>query len=93
MEQFETLLPAIINHTPIQRAESSQPFIVSNTLETSIDEMRNDHIIPVFTKDNERFFEKMKALICNVLCFHKTKINRFRSNSGVFSSRMEIKTK
>ncbi len=64
MEQFETLLPAIINHTPTQRAESSQPFIVSNTLETTMDEMRNDHMIPVFTKDNERFFEKMKAMIC-----------------------------
>jgi len=65
MEQFETLIPTIIHHPTIQRAESSQPFIVSNTLETTMDEMRNDHIIPVFTKDNERFFEKMKALICN----------------------------
>ena len=81
MEQFETLLPAII-HPTIQRAESSQPFIISNTIETTLDEMRNDHIIPVFTKDNERFFEKMKALICKVLCFHKTENDRFGPISG-----------
>ena len=82
MEKFEILIPTIIHHPTIQRAESSQPFIVSNTLETTMDEMRNDHIIPVFTKDNERFFEKMKALICKVLCFHKTENERFQSNSG-----------
>jgi len=82
MEQFETLVPTIIHHPPIKRAESSQPFIVSNTLETTMDEMRNDHIIPVFTKDNERFFEKMKVLICKELCFDKTENDRFQSNSG-----------
>jgi uncharacterized protein (UPF0147 family) len=72
MEQFETLFPAIINHTPIQRAESSQPFIVSNTLETTMDEMRNDHIIPVFTKDNEtlishvEFIEKVWQMVAEI---------------------------
>ena len=58
MEQFETLIPTIIHHPRIQRAESSQPFIISNTLETTLDEMRNEHIIPVFTKDNEDFLRK-----------------------------------
>ena len=29
-----------------------------------------------------RFFEKMKALICNALCFSKTENNRFQPNSG-----------
>ena len=57
MEQFETLIPTIIRPR-IQRAESSQPFIISNTLETTLDEMRNEHIIPVFTKDNEDFLRK-----------------------------------
>ena len=78
MEQFDTLLPAIINHTPIQRAESSQPFIVSNTLETTIDEMKHDHIIPVFTKDNEtlishvEFIENVQQIAAEV--FHEETI-------------------
>ena len=72
MEQFETLLPATIHHPTIQRAESSQPFIISNTLETTLDEMRNDHIIPVFTKDNEtlishvEFIENVKLIASEI---------------------------
>lgn len=57
MEQLETLLPAIT-----QRAESSQPFIVSNTLEVTLDEMRNGHIIPVFTKDNETLISHVEFI-------------------------------
>jgi hypothetical protein len=74
MEQFETLVPTIIHHSTIQRDESSQPFVVSNTLETSLDEMRNDHIIPVFTKDNEtlishvEFIENVQQIAAEV--FH-----------------------
>ena len=62
MEQFETLIPTIIHHPTIQRAESSQPFIISNTLETTLDEMRNDHIIPVFTKDNETLISHVEFI-------------------------------
>ena len=62
MEQFETLIPATIHHPTIQRAESSQPFIISNTLETTLDEMRNDHIIPVFTKDNETLISHVEFI-------------------------------
>lgn len=62
MEQFETLLPAIIHHPTIQRAESSQPFIISNTLETTLDEMRNEHIILVFTKDNETLISQVEFI-------------------------------
>ena len=62
MEQFETLLPAIIHHPTIQRAESSQPFIISNTLETTLDEMRNEHIILVVTKDNETLISQVEFI-------------------------------
>lgn len=62
MEQFETLVPTIIHHPIIQRAESSQPFIISNTLETTLDEMRNDHIIPVFAKDNETMISHVEFI-------------------------------
>ena len=62
MEQFETLLPAVISHPPLRRAESSQPFIISNTLEITIDEMKKDHIIPVFTKDNETLISHVEFI-------------------------------
>jgi hypothetical protein len=39
MEKFETLLPAIT-----QRAESSQPFIGSITIEASLKEMKQEQI-------------------------------------------------
>jgi hypothetical protein len=32
---------------------TSKPFIESNTIACSLNEIRNEHIIPVFTKDNE----------------------------------------
>ncbi len=33
---------------------TSKPFIESNTIQSSLDEVRNKHIIPVYAKDNER---------------------------------------
>lgn len=54
MNQLETLPVPTIVPSEEQLISTSKPFIVSNTLETTLDEMRNDHIIPVFTKDNER---------------------------------------
>jgi len=37
-----------------QILSSSKPFIEANTIESSLDEIRNKHIIPVYAKDNER---------------------------------------
>jgi hypothetical protein len=34
------------------------------------------------TSGLRRFFEKMKALICNALCFDETENDRFGPNSG-----------
>lgn len=39
--------------TPVQVNSTSKPFIEANTLEMSLHEIRNKHIIPVFVKDNE----------------------------------------
>ena len=33
---------------------TSKPFIEANTVESTLDEIRNHHIIPVYAKDNER---------------------------------------
>jgi len=38
---------------PVQVNSTSKPFIEANTLEMSLHEIRNKHIIPVFVKDNE----------------------------------------
>lgn len=53
---------ALINHTEInlfneqvlpEMASTDKPFIQANTVESSLDEIRNSHVIPVFIKDNE----------------------------------------
>lgn len=43
------------NHTPISSAPkiSSSPFIEANTVEMSLQEIQDKHIIPVFAKNNE----------------------------------------
>jgi len=49
------LLPEIV-HTSSREAERTnnrKSFIEANTIEISFEEMRNEHIIPVFVKDNE----------------------------------------
>src|SRR5688572_7632241 len=40
------------NETP-EIISTSKPFIESNTIEYTLEEIRNKHIIPVFIKDNE----------------------------------------
>ena len=38
---------------PVQVNSTSKPFIEANTIDMSLNEIRNKHIIPVFVKDNE----------------------------------------
>jgi hypothetical protein len=55
MENTEILLPVHVPSysTPeVQQAKKSS-FIESNTVEATLEDMCNDHIIPVFVKDNE----------------------------------------
>src|SRR5687767_5336780 len=35
------------------QADNLQPFVTANTIESSLEEIKQHHIIPVFTKDNE----------------------------------------
>jgi len=58
MEQLIDNLPMVVRPGNItmetDRPDSnSKPFIEANTIETSIEEVRDRHIIPVFVKDNE----------------------------------------
>ena len=45
------IVPDVVEQ--VQIASNSKPFIEANTLEMSLHEIRNKHIIPVFVKDNE----------------------------------------
>lgn len=53
MEQIiENALPALLSKEE-QTASTEKPFIEANTQAVSFKELREDHIIPVFVKDNE----------------------------------------
>ena len=58
MEQIIDNLPMVVRPAVIPREtertdSNSKSFIEANTIETSIEEVRDHHIIPVFVKDNE----------------------------------------
>lgn len=56
MEQFEVIDFVQPSNAPInnrQMDSSSNTFITANTIISSLEEIRNSHIIPVFTRDNE----------------------------------------
>ena len=60
MEQnniMELVIPenefSTINEAETTAGNKSQPFILGNTIESSVEEIKHKHIIPVFTKDNE----------------------------------------
>lgn len=59
MEQLEITTQSalqVINNTRFDlppEERNQKPFIVANTINSSFDEMKAHHIIPVFTKDNE----------------------------------------
>jgi len=60
----------LIDITPRRHREEEQlvvhqrksPFIEANTVESSLGEMRNDHIIPVFVKDNETLISHVEFI-------------------------------
>jgi hypothetical protein len=45
--------PMVIHPVEVETSSTTKPFIEANTLEASVQEIRNKHIIPVFVKDNE----------------------------------------
>ncbi len=79
MELIETLMPVVVrpvnNHEePVRTDSNRSPFIEANTIDISFDEIRNNHIIPVFVKDNETlishadFIEATRSIAADV--FH-----------------------
>ena len=53
MNTNDTLLPVEARIESPQESSKQKHFIEANTIESSLEEMRSDHIIPVFVKDNE----------------------------------------
>ncbi len=43
----------LIETNEVELVSSAKPFIEANTIESSLEDIRNNHIIPVFIKDNE----------------------------------------
>lgn len=83
MEVIETMLPVhvrpVINQVETERTDSNRgSFIEANTIQVSLDEIRNNHIIPVFVKDNETlishadFIEAASVIVAEV--FHGEQI-------------------
>jgi hypothetical protein len=56
MESTLQLLPVKTEHIESidNLVSTGKPFIEANTVESTMDEIRNKHIIPVYAKDNER---------------------------------------
>jgi hypothetical protein len=66
----------VIEETPV--VSTSKPFIEANTIDVSLDELRYNHIIPVFIKDNEpvishyEFIQSMCSIVGDI--YHGEKI-------------------
>jgi Domain of unknown function, B. Theta Gene description (DUF3871) len=65
MVHTESITPSIIERNTQQQESGkrkSSPFIEANTMPSSLDEMRNEHIIPVFVKDNETLISHVEFI-------------------------------
>jgi hypothetical protein len=79
MEQLINL-PEVIQPVEVATPTIQKPFIEANTLETTLEEIRSRHIIPVFVKDNEplishdEFIISASVIVADV--FHGERILR-----------------
>jgi hypothetical protein len=79
MEQLINL-SEVIQPIEVDKSSTQKPFIEANTVETTIEEIRSRHIIPVFVKDNEplishdEFIESVSVIAADV--FHGERILR-----------------
>jgi hypothetical protein len=79
MEQLINL-PEVIQPIEVATQTTQKPFIEANTVETTVEEIRSKHIIPVFVKDNEplishdEFIESASLITADV--FHGERILR-----------------
>lgn len=56
---------------PIERIYNKNPFIVANTKEVSLSTLKNDCIIPVFSKDNEKTLAHQEFILATQSCVAK----------------------
>ena len=67
MEQISNELMVLPEITPYELPRSSgKAFIEANTIECSLSEIQNDHIIPVFIKDNEPLISHSDFIECTM---------------------------
>ena len=62
METTESLLPSVM---PVSTSQSPKRnhFIEANTVDCTLADMRNEHIIPVFVKDNETLISHVEFIV------------------------------
>ena len=64
METTESLLPSVIPAS-ISLSPKRNHFIEANTVDCTLADMRNEHIIPVFVKDNETLISHVEFIEFN----------------------------
>lgn len=80
MDTTLSLIPVLHNSTTkeeqffteTERISTDKPFIQANTISSSLEEIRSQHLIPVYTKDNERliscaeFIEATHSIVTDI---------------------------
>jgi hypothetical protein len=64
-------LTVVSNNVASASASSSKPFIEANTIEGSLGELRQHHIIPVFCRDNEPLISQVDFIEATQKVVHK----------------------
>jgi hypothetical protein len=62
MNQLETIPEPVMVPMEEHLISTSKPFIEANTIESTLEEMRTEHIIPVFVKDNETLISHVEFI-------------------------------
>ena len=72
MNQLEIIPISAIIPAEEHLISTSKPFIEANTIKSTLEEMKTEHIIPVFVKDNEalishvNFIESIQSFTYNL---------------------------
>jgi hypothetical protein len=66
-ELVDSALPLSIEGV-LQPSSTAKPFIEANTIPCTLDDIRNNHIIPVFIKDNETLISQVEFIEVTMDC-------------------------
>jgi|GEM_PF-187808 len=84
-ENQKLLLPEIIEPIKSSNIQSS-PFITANTVQTTLEHLQNDCIVPVFSKDNEKTIAHQEFIDCIYNVAQKTFPNQHLTEPEIRAS-------